>query len=197
MPRILALLLMCFSPLLQAADDGSQLQKGNLFPKVKLETSMGDIVVELDRAAAPITTNNFLLYVDKRSYEGTIFHRVIQDFVVQGGGYDQEFNTKPVMKTIFNESGNGNKNELYTIAMARENDPHSAGRQFFFNMNDNPSLNPGRKWGYAVFGRVVEGTEVLDKIAAVETQVHPTWGWPDVPVEPVVLLKATLLPQQF
>ncbi|GAB3018940.1 peptidylprolyl isomerase [Bowmanella dokdonensis] len=194
---LLAICLTLVSTLVFAVDDGAKLQPGNLFPKVKLETSMGDIVVELDRIKAPITSNNFLLYVDKRSYEDTIFHRVIKDFVVQGGGYDKEFNTKPVMKTIFNESGNGNKNEIYTLAMARENDPHSAGRQFFFNMNDNPSLDPGRKWGYAVFGRVVNGMEVLDKIAAVETHVDPTWGWPDVPKEPVILKKATLLPQEF
>jgi peptidyl-prolyl cis-trans isomerase A (cyclophilin A) len=180
-----------------AKDEGAKIQPDNLFPRVKLETSMGDIVVELDRIKAPITTNNFLLYVSKRSYEDTIFHRVIKDFVVQGGGYDSEFNSKPTIRTIFNESGNGNKNERYTLAMARENDPHSAGRQFFFNMNDNDSLDPGRKWGYAVFGRVTEGMDVLDKIAAVETDVHETFGWPDVPVEPVILKKATILPPQF
>ncbi|MDF2176783.1 peptidylprolyl isomerase [Aliiglaciecola sp. CAU 1673] len=190
-------LMFLASQVLAAAADGSKIQPDNLFPRVKLETTMGDIVVELDRAKAPITSNNFLLYVDKRAYENTIFHRVIKDFVVQGGGYDKEFNTQPVMGTIFNESGNGNKNGMYTIAMARENDPHSAGRQFFFNMQDNPSLDPGRNWGYAVFGMVAEGMDVLDKIAAVETHIDPTFGWSDVPVEPVVIKKATILPQQF
>ncbi|GGD48731.1 peptidylprolyl isomerase [Lacimicrobium alkaliphilum] len=196
--RVWVAIFMTLASLSVAAkNEGAKIQPDNLFPKVRLETSMGEIVVELDRIKAPITSNNFLLYVSKRSYEDTIFHRVIEDFVVQGGGYDTEFNSKPTIRTIFNESGNGNKNELYTLAMARENDPHSAGRQFFFNMNDNESLDPGRKWGYAVFGRVTEGMEVLDKIAAVETQVDPTFGWPNVPVEPVILKKATILPPQF
>ncbi|WP_210401727.1 peptidylprolyl isomerase [Lacimicrobium sp. SS2-24] len=191
------ILLLMVSVGVAGKDDGAKVQPDNLFPKVKLETTMGDIVVELDRIKAPLTTNNFLLYVSKRSYEDTIFHRVINDFVVQGGGYDTQFNTKPTIRTIFNESGNGNKNERYTLAMARENDPHSAGRQFFFNMNDNDSLDPGRKWGYAVFGRVIEGMDVLDKIAAVETHVDPTYGWPDVPVEPVILKKASVLPPNY
>lgn len=197
MRALLAIFVTLASLSVIAKDEGAKVQPDNLFPRVKLETSMGDIVVELDRIKAPITSNNFLLYVSKRSYEDTIFHRVIKDFVVQGGGYDTEFNSKPTIRTIFNESGNGNKNEIYTLAMARENDPHSAGRQFFFNMADNESLDPGRKWGYAVFGRVTGGMDVLDKIAAVETHVDPTFGWPNVPVEPVILKKATILPAQF
>lgn len=193
----LACILMLLAGAANASTDGSKIQPDNLFPRVKLETTLGDIVVELDRAKAPITSNNFLVYVDKRAYENTIFHRVIKDFVVQGGGYDAQFTPQPVMGTIFNESGNGNKNTMYSIAMARESDPHSAGRQFFFNMQDNPSLDPGRNWGYAVFGTVVEGMDVLDKIAAVETHVDPTFGWADVPVEPVVIKKTIILPQQF
>ncbi|AWL10948.1 Peptidylprolyl isomerase [Saliniradius amylolyticus] len=180
-----------------AIGDGSEIQPADIFPRVKIETNMGNIVVELDRIKTPITTNNFLLYVTRGSYKGTIFHRVVKDFVVQGGGYDKDYNAKPTIRTIFNESGSGNKNEMYTIAMAREKDPHTANRQFYFNMNDNPSLDPGRKWGYAVFGRVVEGTEVLDKMADVETHTAPELGWTDVPKEPLVIEKATLLPQQF
>lgn len=178
-------------------DDGSQIQADNYYPRVKFETSMGDIVVELNRSKAPITVNNFLRYALKRNYEGTIFHRVIVDFVVQGGGYDAEFATLSAFGNIINESGNGLKNQKYTIAMARQNDPHSANRQFFFNLDDNVSLDPGRDWGYTVFGSVMEGYEILDKISLVPTDVDPTYGWPDVPVEPVILKKVTILPMQF
>jgi peptidyl-prolyl cis-trans isomerase A (cyclophilin A) len=189
-------LLVSSTSLAKPKDDGSQIQPENYYPRVKLVTSMGDIVVELDRSRAPITVNNFLRYVDKRSYEDTIFHRVIADFVVQGGGYDKDFAEKPSFGKIFNESGNGLKNTTYSITMARQNDPHSANRQFFFNMNDNESLDPGRKWGYTVFGAAVEGEEVLDKISMVETDYDTTYGWADVPVEQVILLKAIILPPQ-
>ena len=177
-----------------AKDDGSQIQPDNYYPRVLLETSMGNIVVELDRNRAPITTNNFLRYVDKRGYEGTIFHRVIEGFVVQGGGYDKDFKELPKFPAIFNESGNGLKNQLYTIAMARSNDEHSANRQFYFNMGDNESLDPGRNWGYAVFGYVAEGNEVLDAISMVETKYDAIIGWADVPVDPILLIKASVLP---
>ena len=175
--------------------DGSQIQPDNYYPKVKLVTSMGAFVVELDRRKAPITVNNFLKYVDLRSYEDTIFHRVIPGFVVQGGGYTAEFEPKPSLGTIFNESGNGLKNETYTIAMARQNDPHSATRQFYFNMRDTPSLDPGRNWGYTVFGYVSEGSDILDAISEVETQYSMNLRAPDVPIEPVLLLKAEILPE--
>lgn len=174
---------------------GSDIQPDNLFPKVKLETTMGDVIVELDRYKAPLTTNNFLRYVAKGNYDNTLFHRVIEGFVVQGGGYDPEFNKKPSYEKIFNESGNGLKNNLYTIAMAREDDPHTADRQFYFNMNNNSSLDPGRRWGYAVFGLVTEGQETLDAIAAVETEYNIKVNWRDVPIEPVILTKASVLPE--
>jgi peptidyl-prolyl cis-trans isomerase A (cyclophilin A) len=178
----------------KAQKDGSHIQPDNYYPRVKMVTSMGDVVVELDRSRAPITVNNFLRYVDMRSYEDTIFHRIVADFVIQGGGYDLNFVEKPTFGSIFNESGNGLKNDMYTITMARQNDPHTANRQFFFNMSDNDSLDPGRKWGYAVFGSVVEGYEVLDKILQVKTDFDPKYGWNDVPVEQVVLLKVIVLP---
>jgi len=164
----------------------------NLFPKVKLETTMGIIIVELDRISAPITVNNFLTYVVKGEYNNTVFHRVIKDFIVQGGGYDQELSIKTVYGNIVNESGNGLKNDAGTIAMAKENQPHTANRQFFFNVNDNNNLNPGRNWGYAVFGAIVEGEEVIEAISKVKTDYNDALDWNDVPVEPVVLLKATL-----
>ena len=175
-------------------DDGSHIQPNNYYPRVKMVTSMGDIIVELDRSRAPITVNNFLRYVDKRSYEDTIFHRIVPEFVVQGGGYDTNFVIKPSFGKIFNESGNGLKNKMYNITMAREKDPHSATRQFFFNMDNNDSLDPGRKWGYTAFGMVVEGYEVLDKIAKVKTDYDATYGWSDVPVEQVILKKVIVLP---
>ena len=168
----------------------------NIYPKVKLETSMGIIIVELDRVKAPITVDNFLTYVVTGEYNNTLFHRVVKDFVVQGGGYDSDFIAKKLNANIFNESGNGLKNDMDTIAMAKERDPHSANRQFFFNVNDNTSLNPGRKWGYAVFGAIVEGSEVLGAIAKVKTDYDETMDWEDVPVKPVLLIKATLLPAE-
>lgn len=190
----LSILIVSNSVLAKDPKDGSHIQPDNYYPRVKLETTMGDFVVELDRIKAPISTNNFLHYVDKRTFEDTIFHRVIADFVVQGGGYDVDFKEKPKFAPIFNESGNGLKNQMYTIAMARSKDPHSANRQFYFNMADNESLDPGSNWGYAVFGYVTDGTDVLDAISQVETQYKPLIGWADVPVEPVLLKKATVLP---
>ncbi|TDF38166.1 peptidyl-prolyl cis-trans isomerase [Alteromonadaceae bacterium M269] len=201
-PLLLLLLSSLFLSLPSEAqkkkNDGSEIQPHNLFPRVKLETSMGDIIIELDRNKAPITSNNFLLYASKYNYDGTIFHRIIKDFVVQGGGYDVDMKKKPVLGKIFNESGNGLKNVLYTVAMARERDPHSADRQFYFNMNKNTTLDPGRSgWGYTVFGTVTEGYEVVDAMSAVETDVDENTGWNDVPIEPIILKKATILPQAF
>lgn len=168
----------------------------NIFPQVKLETSMGIIVVELDRVKAPITVDNFLTYVVTGEYNNTVFHRIVEDFIVQGGGYDVDFTPKKLNENIINESGNGLKNELGTIAMAKESRPHTANRQFFFNINDNTSLDPGRRWGYAVFGAITEGEAVLEAIGKVKTDYNDTMGWEDVPVEPVMLLKATLLPAE-
>lgn len=175
-------------------DDGSHVQPDNYYPRVKFETTMGDIVVELDRRRAPITVNNFLRYVDKRAYEDTIFHRIVPGFVVQGGGYTADFNGKSNFPDIFNESGNGLTNDLHTIAMARQNDPHTANRQFFFNVNDNSSLNPGRDWGYAVFGVIVEGEDVVDAMSEVETEYSLRLNANNVPIEPIVIKKVIVLP---
>lgn len=168
----------------------------NLYPKVKIETSMGTIIVELDKVRAPITVDNFLNYVIKGEYNDTIFHRVIKDFIVQGGGYDKDFTIKKVNEDIVNESGNGLKNEIGTIAMAKESRPHTANRQFFFNVADNTNLDPGRSWGYAVFGSITEGQEVLEAIATVKTHYNDGMAWEDVPVEPIIIIKATLLPAE-
>lgn len=165
----------------------------NMFPSVRLQTSMGDIVVELNRMRAPATSNNFLRYVLAGAYDGTIFHRVIPDFVVQGGGYDKEYEERELFPPVFNESGNGLANDTGTIAMARFNDPHSATSQFYFNLDDNDSLNPNsRNWGYAVFGSVLEGMDVLQAIAAVETGYSEGLDAEDVPLVPVMLIKATV-----
>lgn len=168
----------------------------NLFPKVKLETSKGVIIVELDRVKAPITVDNFLTYVVSGEYNNTVFHRVIEGFIAQGGAYDKNFTLKKSNGDIVNESGNGLKNSAGTIAMAKEMRPHTANRQFFFNLADNTNLDPSRKWGYAVFGAIVEGEEVIEAIGNVKTHYDESLGWEDVPIKPVFLIKATLLPAE-
>ncbi len=197
MKRILCLVAMClaFSATAKKQDDGSHIQPDNYYPIVKIVTTMGDITVELDRRRAPITVNNFLRYVDKRSYEDTVIHRIVPNYVIQGGGYDEEYKSKPDFPDIFNESGNGLKNDMYTIAMARQNEPHTANRQFYFNMKDNDNLNPGSQWGYAVFGRVTEGEEVLDKMNEVETEYKVLEGFADAPVETILIKKVEILPE--
>ena len=163
----------------------------NLFPVIQLETSMGVIEVELNRMRAPVTANNFLRYVLAGEYDGTIFHRVMPGFVVQGGGYTAEIEENTEHESIINESGNGLQNIRGSIAMARFNDPHSATRQFYFNMDNNTSLDPNsNSWGYAVFGEVVAGMEVLDAIEAVETAYSEALDAEDVPVKQVLLIKA-------
>lgn len=165
----------------------------NMFPTIKLETSMGDIEVELNRMRAPITSNNFLRYVLEGEYDGTIFHRVMPGFVVQGGGYTKAIEEKTLHDNVLNESGNGLTNSIGSIAMARYDDPHSATRQFYFNMANNTSLDPSsRNWGYTVFGEVISGMEVLEAIALVETGYSEDLDAEDVPVEPVILIHATV-----
>ncbi|MDX3774670.1 peptidylprolyl isomerase [Chromatiaceae bacterium AAb-1] len=178
------------------AQNGQFMQPNNLFPKVRLVTSHGDITVELDRSRAPLTVNNFLSYVKANTYNNTVFHRLIPGFVLQGGGYTADYRPIEQLNPVFNESGNGLKNQLGTIAMARENDPHTATSQFYFNLQDNPSLDPGRRWGYTVFGRVTAGQEVIEKIQQLETHTREDSGWPDVPLEQVMLKNVILLPEQ-
>lgn len=180
----------------KASIPGENIQKDNYYPRVKFETSMGDIVIELERRKAPITVNNFLSYVVRGEYDNTVFHRIVRDYIVQGGGYDTDYQEKKAKRTIYNESGNGLKNDIYTISMARKADPHSAIKQFFFNAKDNDNLNPGRDWGYTVFGNVTEGTEVIDAMSQVETEYKAVVGFRDAPVENVVLKKAVLLDEQ-
>lgn len=160
---------------------------------VKLETSMGDIVLDLDAEKAPKTVANFLSYVDEGHYDGTIFHRVIDGFMIQGGGFSPDMQEKPTTGSpIENEADNGLTNDPYTIAMARTMDPHSATAQFFINVKKNDFLNHSAKtqagWGYAVFGKVVKGHGVVNKIKTAATGRHGMHD--DVPKEPVVITRA-------
>lgn len=164
-------------------------------PKVKLSTSMGDIVLELDAEKAPISVENFLNYVKNGHYDGLIFHRIIPAFMIQGGGMEPGMKERPNLSPIENEADNGLKNDKGTLAMARTNDPHSATSQFFINLKDNDFLNhtgkDPRGWGYAVFGKVVEGTEVVDAMGTVQT--GNAGGHQDVPNVDVVLVKAEVV----
>lgn len=158
---------------------------------IRFTTNMGVFDVELNEAAAPKTCENFLSYVRSGFYSGTIFHRVISGFMIQGGGFEPGLKQKQTKAPIENEANNGLKNDKYTIAMARTNEPHSATSQFFINVADNDFLNhtspTSRGWGYAVFGKVVSGTDVIDAIARVRTASRSWYG--DVPVEDVVMEK--------
>jgi peptidyl-prolyl cis-trans isomerase B (cyclophilin B) len=162
-------------------------------PRVLLETSKGTITVELDAEKAPESVENFLAYVDAGFYDGTIFHRVIPNFMIQGGGYTEQMERKEIRAPIQNEADNGLKNDRGTLAMARTGDPHSATAQFFINLKDNEFLNHSGKnprgWGYAVFGRVTSGMEVVDTIAAEPTGMRA--GMQDVPNTPIVIQRAT------
>ena len=163
--------------------------------KVKLQTSMGDIVIELDTEKAPVTAENFLQYVREGFYDNTVFHRVINGFMVQGGGFEPGLKQKPVRAPIQNEAANGVKNDAYTVAMARTSDPHSATAQFFFNVVNNNFLNfrtaNADGFGYCVFGNVVQGREVIDKIKAVPTGNRGFHQ--DVPAEDVLIKKAEIV----
>ena len=161
---------------------------------IKLTTSQGDILIELDTDKAPITCANFEQYVRDGHYDGTLFHRVIDGFMIQGGGMSKDFIPKPTRDPIQNEAANGLKNETGTIAMARTMDPHSATAQFFINVSDNGFLDyPGQDgWGYCVFGRVVEGMETVNAIKGVDTGSRH--GHQDVPKTDVIIERAEILP---
>jgi peptidyl-prolyl cis-trans isomerase A (cyclophilin A) len=215
MKRHLTLLAISLLPVLALSEPAKDPAKPAAPPpaaakttKVRLKTSEGDILLELNAAKAPITVENFLGYVKKKHYDGTVFHRVINGFMIQGGGFaatDGKLVEKTSGKGITNEGQNGLKNERGTIAMARTNDPNSATAQFFINVKDNTGLDYPSNGGYAVFGKVVEGMAVVDKIKAVPTGVttltmrHPATGdkvdapSPDVPTKNVVIESATVV----
>jgi cyclophilin family peptidyl-prolyl cis-trans isomerase len=158
-------------------------------PVVVMKTSLGDVKIELDKAKAPVTVDNFLVYVNDKFYDGTIFHRVIPAFMIQGGGFDKDMNQKKTKAPIKNEAGNGLKNVTGTLAMARTSDPNSATAQFFINTKDNAFLDhkndTAQGYGYAVFGKVVDGMDVVKKIEQVQTTTRPPYE--NVPVTAVVI----------
>jgi len=162
---------------------------------IRLHTNYGDIMLELDHEKAPVTVQNFIDYVNSGHYDNTIFHRVIDEFMIQGGGFEPGMIEKKTRAPIANEASNGLKNDKYTIAMARTSDPHSATGQFFINVKDNDFLNykspTAQGYGYCVFGKVVEGMDVVDKIKKVKTGTRS--GHQDVPVENAILEKAEII----
>jgi len=183
----------------QAASPSNSTQKQGVTsmstaPRVKMSTNQGDFIISLNAEKAPKTVENFLAYVKDGFFDGTIFHRVIDGFMIQGGGFTAKMDQKPAKNTIQNEADNGLKNMKYTIAMARTSDPHSASAQFFINVADNDFLNfsspTSSGWGYAVFGKVVAGTDVVDKIKKVKTGNNGFHQ--NVPLEPVSILKAEI-----
>ncbi len=185
---ILALLLFFISPLSYSLDKGTKTM-------VKLHTNHGTITLELDATKAPNTVNNFLEYVKSGFYTNTIFHRVIDGFMIQGGGFEPDMKQKPTNAPIKNEAANGLKNDIYTVAMARTNDPHSATAQFFINVKNNGFLNYSapnpQGYGYCVFGKVVDGMNVVDAIRKVKTGNRG--GFQDVPLEDVIITKAEVV----
>jgi peptidyl-prolyl cis-trans isomerase B (cyclophilin B) len=193
--RLLAVAALIF--FLGAVVGGDHAWAARRPPMVKLQTSLGDIVLELNPEKAPATAANFLQYVKDGFYDGTIFHRVINGFMIQGGGFDAQMSQKPTRAPIKNEADNGLTNDAYTIAMARTAVPDSATAQFFINVGDNKNLNHTGKnpagWGYAVFGKVVQGKDVVDKIKAVPTTTKGFHS--DVPAQTVTIIKATVVEQ--
>ena len=164
------------------------------YPQVEIVTTSGSFIIELDRNRAPLSVENFLSYVEEGFYENTIFHRVIEGFVIQAGGYTTEFGEKKTKPDIANESGNGLKNSRMYLGMARSNEPHTASSQFYINLVDNFSLDPmPTRWGYTVFGEVISGFEVVDAIGQSATQNFQ--GLQDVPVAPIIILEAKKVSQ--
>lgn len=180
----------------QTKSNGKNEQKGGNTKMVKLKTTYGDIVIELNEEKAPVTVKNFLQYVEDGFYDGLIFHRVINGFMVQGGGLTEDMQSKKTRSPIVNEADNGLKNDKGTVAMARTGNPDSATAQFFINHADNDFLNYGgpNEAGYAVFGKTVEGLDVVEKIANVKTTTKSGMG--DVPVDPVFIISAEVVSEE-
>ncbi len=164
--------------------------------RVRVSTTAGAFVIELNAERAPLSVANFLKYVDEGQYTGTIFHRVIPSFVIQGGGYDAKYALKPVKRKVVNEAGNGLSNTRGSVGLARAADPHGADCQFYVNLGDNAALDPNTsRWGYAVFGQVIEGMDVVDQIGNVATGARGPFK-EDAPLKPVVIEKIERLPAQ-
>jgi cyclophilin family peptidyl-prolyl cis-trans isomerase len=188
MSRGAAILLLALIPVMSGAQTTS-----SLAPRVRVETSQGAFVLELDTVRAPLSAENFLRYVRDGYYDGTVFHRVIANFVVQGGGYDASLAERKAHAAIPNESGNGLSNRRGTVGLAREESPHSGSSQFYINVIDNAGLDPlPSRWGYAVFGRVVDGMDVVDRIAYMPTETVDNFG-KDVPIGRPVIQRAWVI----
>jgi cyclophilin family peptidyl-prolyl cis-trans isomerase len=189
--RLAALLLSAV--LVSTAALAQQTPAAATSPRVRVVTTAGNFVIELDRGRAPLTVERFLKYVNEGFYSGVIFHRVVAGFIAQAGGYTADMQQKPVTENVFNEAGNGLSNLRGTVGFARSNDPHSGTSQFYVNLADNIDLNPRpTRWGYAVFGKVIEGMEVVDDIGHRPT----AGGGPfdrNVPVEPIVIERIELV----
>lgn len=199
MSRILLLILTVLTSfqLFAANTKGQYIQPNNYSPKVRIETSMGNVIVELNRHRAKITVDNFLGYVTRGQYDKTLIHRVEEGYLIQGGGFMTNYTDVEPDTPIFNESGNGLKNKEGTIAMAKQlNDAHSATNQFFINLNDNTNLDPGSSWGYAVFGEVVDGYDVLEKMAQVEVGFSNELGYTTVPKKMITIYRMVILDEE-
>jgi cyclophilin family peptidyl-prolyl cis-trans isomerase len=195
-PVLLAALLISTlllgSPRVQAEDTPQPAPSGPA-TRVRVETTLGSFVIELDAQRAPLTVANFLDYVKAGHYTDTLFHRVIGNFVIQGGGYDPKYVQKPTRATIPNESGNGLSNRRGTVGLARTGDPHSGDAQFYVNLTDNAALDPQpSRWGYAVFGHVVDGMKVVDDIGAVATGAAGKFD-KDAPLQPVLIKRVEIV----
>ena len=183
--------------LLAADIKGQYIQPNNLSPKVRVETSLGNVIIQLDRLRAKITVDNFLGYVIREQYNKSLIHRVEEGYLIQGGGFMIDYTEIKPDKPIFNESGNGLKNKEYTIAMAKQlSNAHSATSQFFINLNDNTNLDPGVSWGYAVFGEVIEGQNVLEAISSVEVGYSDKLGYPTVPKKMIAIMRIVVLDEE-
>ncbi len=184
----LSLCVALVLPALALAQQGSEPAPAAT-PRISIKTSLGEFVIELDRERAPLTVENFLHYVRSGHYEGTLFHRVVQGFVAQAGGYDANFKEKETDRTVVNESGNGLSNRRGTVGLARTGEPHSGNAQFYINLVDNVALDPNpARWGYTVFGRVVQGMDVIDEIGYQPTSAGPPGTFPrSVPVQRIFI----------
>ncbi len=185
---VLLLLLGLASQVIYAACPAEEIYPDAHYPELTIETNLGEIVVELDRGRAPLTVNRFLHYVKNKAYDDNLVHRVMADYVVQTGAFKSDFSAVKSCGQLFNESGNGLNNDRGTLAMARYDDPHSAGSSFYINLKDNENLNPNKKsWGYTVFGYVISGMEVVDLMAQGKTGYNAQLEASDVPEKTITI----------
>lgn len=190
---VMALVLASPPAAAQQAQAPAQSTAATSTPRVRVVTNLGSFVIEMNRDRAPLTVEHVLEYVREDHYAGTVFHRVISGFVAQGGGYDSDLELKDAPRTVFNESGNGLSNQRGTVGLARASDPHSGNAQFYVNLADNPDLNPrATRWGYAVFGTVIEGMDVIDGIGHRPTGAGGQFAR-DVPLDPIVIERVELI----